>query len=124
LVGARGSGPTTARVLAQTRVPDHPVLAAVNAGNPVPVLEAEADVRRAAGLPPFSALALVSGTLAPIYAEGLRAAGDDPLVTVTLLEESRFLIQAPEHRRLCDLLARVARPSGRGLRVEVDPQAL
>jgi primosomal protein N' (replication factor Y) len=124
LVGARGTGPTTARVLAQTRVPDHPVLAAVNAGNPVAVLEAETDVRRAAGLPPFSALALVSGTLAASYSEGLRAAAADPLVTVTPLDEARFLIQAPEHRRLCDLLARVPRPSGRGLRVEVDPEAV
>jgi primosomal protein N' (replication factor Y) len=124
VVGARGTGPTTARVLAQTRVPDHPVLAAVNAGNPVAVLEAETDVRRAAGLPPFSALALVSGTLAASYSEGLRAAAADPLVTVTPLDEARFLIQAPEHRRLCDLLARVPRPSGRGLRVEVDPEAV
>lgn len=124
LVGPRGIGPTTARVLAQTRVPDHPVLAAVNAGNPVGVLGAEADVRRAAGLPPFSALAVVSGTLAPPYAEELVAAADDPLVTVTTLEEARFLILAPEHRRLCDLLASVARPPGRGLRVEVDPETL
>ncbi|HEY6471238.1 MAG TPA: hypothetical protein VIY26_00005, partial [Acidimicrobiales bacterium] len=74
--------------------------------------------------PPFSALALVSGTLAPSYAEELVAAADDPLVTVTPLEEARFLVQAPEHQRLCDLLASVARPSGRGLRVEVDPEAL
>ncbi len=124
LVGARGTGPTAARVLAQTRVPDDPVLAAVGAGDPVAVLGAEADVRRAAGLPPFSALALVSGTLAASYAEGLVAAADDPFVTVTPLDEARFLLQAPEHQRLCDLLARVARPSGRGLRVEVDPEAL
>ncbi len=122
LVGARGSGSATARVLVQTRVPDHPVLAAVNAGNPVAVLEAETDVRRAAGLPPFSALALVSGTLAPDYADTLVAAtADDPIVSVTPLDEERFLVQAPEHRRLCDLLAGVPRPPGRGLRVEVDP---
>ena len=124
LVGARGVGPTSARVLAQTRVPDHPVLVAVNAGNPVAVLEGEAEVRRAAALPPFSALALVSGTLAPSYAEGLMASATDPLVTVTPLDEARFLTQAPEHQRLCDLLAAVARPPGRGLRVEVDPETL
>lgn len=124
LVGARGTGPAAARVLAQTRVPDHPVLAAVGGGNPVPVLDAEADVRRDAGLPPFSALAMVSGTLAAAYAVGLVAAAEDPLVTVTPVDEARFLVQAPEHEQLCDLLARVPRPSGRGLRVEVDPESL
>jgi hypothetical protein len=67
---------------------------------------------------------LVSGPLAPPYAEELVAAAEDPPVTVTALEEARFLIQAPEHERLCDLLASVTRPSGRGLRVEVDPEAL
>jgi hypothetical protein len=30
-------------------------------------------------------------------------------------------VTAPDHRALCDLLARVERPSGRGLRVAVDP---
>jgi primosomal protein N' (replication factor Y) len=126
LVGGRGSGPTTARVLAQTRLPDHPVLVAAAAGDPVPVLDAEAEVRRASGLPPFSALALVSGTLAPAYADGLvaAAAAADPTVSVAPLDEGKFLVQAPEHRALCDLLAGVARPAGRGLRVEVDPRAL
>jgi primosomal protein N' (replication factor Y) len=125
LVGARGSGPATARVLVQTRLPDHPVLAAVAAGEPAPVLDAEAEIRRSADLPPFSALALVSGALAPSYADALvTATADDPVVSVAPLDEARFLVQAPEHRPLCDLLAGVARPAGRGLRVEVDPTAL
>ncbi|HEY1652055.1 MAG TPA: hypothetical protein VGG09_09265 [Acidimicrobiales bacterium] len=125
LVAARGSGPATARVLVQTRVPDHPVLVAAAAGEPAPVLEAEAEIRRASGLPPFSALALVSGSLAPTYADALGAAtADDPIVWVTPLDEARFLVQAPEHGRLCDVLAAVARPAGRGLRVEVDPSTL
>jgi primosomal protein N' (replication factor Y) len=125
LVGARGSGPSWARVLVQTRVPDHPVLAGAAAGEPAAVLDAEAEIRRASGLPPFSALALVSGALAPAYAEALaRASGADPAVSVSPLDASRFLVQAPEHDPLCDLLAGVARPAGRGLRVEVDPTAL
>jgi primosomal protein N' (replication factor Y) len=125
LVGARGAGPAWARVLAQTRVPDHPVLVAAAAGDPVPVLDAEADVRRASGLPPFSALAVVSGPLAPAYADGLvAAAGDDPSVSVAPLEAAKFLAQASGHRQLCDLLAGVTRPPGRGLRVEVDPISL
>ncbi|HWD56132.1 MAG TPA: hypothetical protein VG346_13480 [Acidimicrobiales bacterium] len=125
LVGPRGSGPATARVLVQTRLPDHPVLAAVAAGEPGPVLDAEAEVRRAAGLPPFSALALVSGSLAAAHADALAAATvTDPAVSVTPLDRARFLVQAPGHRPLCDLLASVARPPGRGLRIEVDPTAL
>jgi primosomal protein N' (replication factor Y) len=125
LVGPRGSGPAWARVLVQTRVPDHPVLVGAAAGEPAPVLDAEAEIRRASGLPPFSALALVSGALAPGYADALVAAtAADPTVSVTPLDEARFLVQAPEHGPLCDLLARVARPGGRGLRVEVDPTAL
>jgi len=125
LVGPRGSGPAWARVLVQTRVPDHPVLVGAAAGEPAPVLDAEAEIRRASGLPPFSALALVSGALAPGYADALVAAtATDSTVSVTPLDEARFLVQAPEHGPLCDLLARVARPGGRGLRVEVDPRAL
>jgi primosomal protein N' (replication factor Y) len=125
LVGPRGAGPSWARVQTQTRVPDHPVLAAAAAGDPARVLAAEAEIRRASALPPFSALALVSGTIAGTYADALASAATaDPRVSVTPLDEARFLVQAPDHRGLCDLLAGTPRPSGRGLRVEVDPTAL
>jgi primosomal protein N' (replication factor Y) len=125
LVGPRGTGPTWARVQTQTRVPEHPVLVAAAAGEPARVLEAEADIRRASALPPFSALALVSGTLAGAYAGALAAAATaNPRVSVTPLDEARFLVQAPDHSALCDLLAGTPRPAGRGLRVEVDPTAL
>ena len=125
LVGPRGSGAPWARVQTQTRVPDHPVLVATAAGDPARVLDAEADIRRASGLPPFSALALVSGSLASAYAETLAATvAADPRVSVTPLDGARFLVQAPDHRQLCDGLAAAPRPAGRGLRVEVDPTAL
>lgn len=125
LVGPRGAGPLWARVQAQTRVPDHPLLVAAAAGEPATVLDAEEDIRRASGLPPFSALALVSGALAGAYAQSLDdAAAARSGVTVTPLDESRFLVQAPDHGELSDLLAGTPRPVGRGLRVEVDPTAL
>jgi primosomal protein N' (replication factor Y) len=112
-------------VQTQTRVPDHPVLVAAAAGEPTRVLDAEADIRRAAGLPPFSALALVSGSLAGTYAETLAVAvAANPRVSVTPLDGTRFLVQAPDHRELCDVLAAAPRPAGRGLRVEVDPTTL
>ena len=127
LVGPRG-GAVTARVLVQTRVPGHPVLEAAARGEPGPVLEDELELRRAAGLPPFTALALVSGARAPEYAEGLSREADGLLgegpVTVAPLGDGRVLVRAPGHGPLCDLLARTARPSGRGLRVEVDPVSI
>jgi primosomal protein N' (replication factor Y) len=120
LVGGRSAGVPSSRVLVQTRVPDHPVLEAVALGQPAPVLAEEAAVRQMASLPPFVALALVSGALASAYARSLgRAAGES--VSVSELADERFLVRAPDHESLCDLLAAVPRPQGRGLRVEVDP---
>jgi primosomal protein N' (replication factor Y) len=126
LVGPR-RGPASARVLVQTRVPDHPVLGAVGRGEPGAVGAAEESMRLGAGLPPFSALAAVSGPLAGGYVEDLRAAaagGVGGAVTFSELAEARYLVQAPDHGDLSDLLAGVPRPAGRGLRVEVDPAAV
>ena len=92
------------------------------------MLAEEVELRRASALPPFSALALLSGALAPAYAEALtreaRSVGGEGAVAVSSLDEGRFLLQAAAHGPLCDLLARTPRPAGRGLRVEVDPAAL
>jgi hypothetical protein len=134
LVAARGTGAPWARMQAQTRVPDHPLLRAVALGDPTPVLVEEETIRRVSSLPPFAALALVSGALAPVYAAALGleievAAGPDPTgagrsVTLSPLGDDRFLLRADGHQPLCDLLDRTPRPSGRGLRVEVDPATL
>ena len=45
-------------------------------------------------------------------------------MTVSPLGEERFLVRADTHTPLCDLFARVPRPPGRGLRIEVDPASL
>jgi primosomal protein N' (replication factor Y) len=130
LVGARGTGPVWARMLAQTRVPEHPLLRAVALGEPTEVLADEVAIRRASALPPFSALAIVSGALAPAYAEALghevvqSDATRPDSVSLSPLDEDRFLLRADTHGPLCDLLARTPRPPGRGLRVEVDPVSL
>ncbi len=119
LVGPRRSD-GIARVLVQTRVPDHPVLRAALTGDPSAVDAEEDAIRQSVGLPPYAAIALLSGTLAPTYADELQRAGPDT-VTVSALPDDRFLVSAPEHAALCDLLATVTRPTGRGLRIEVDP---
>jgi primosomal protein N' (replication factor Y) len=137
LVGTRSAGAPWARLQVQTRVPDHPVLAAISRGEPAEVLAEEAAIRRTSALPPFAALALVSGVLAPAYAESLRSESDVPTdpgatgttiapttTSVSPLGDDRFLLRADNHESLCDLLARTPRPSGRGLRVEVDPVSL
>ena len=136
MVGPRHAGPPSSRLLVQTRVPDHPVLLAVRRGEPAAVAVAEESMRRSAGLPPFSALAALSGPLAPEYADALRAAGSVSGpggvsgiggaggISLSQLPDGRTLVQAPDHTTLCDLLGAVPRPSGRGLRVEVDPTAI
>lgn len=126
LVGPGGTGAPWARVQVQTRVPDHPALTAVSRGEPAPVLEEEVAIRRASALPPFSALAQVSGALAATYADALRQAASDAGngVTISPMGEDRYLLRAETHEPLCDLLGAVPRPPGRGLRVEVDPVAL
>jgi primosomal protein N' len=112
-------------VQAQTRVPDHPLLQAVALGDPTQVLAEEAAIRRTSALPPFAALALVSGALAPAYAEALgAAAGAAAAVALSPLGDDRFLLRADSHQPLCDLLERTPRPPGRGLRVEMDPATL
>jgi primosomal protein N' (replication factor Y) (superfamily II helicase) len=123
LVGGRGSGPPWARVLVQTRVPSHPVLTAAARGEPATVLDEEATIRRDSALPPFVAVALVSGAQAPAYADALGGEADvvRGAVSVVPLDETRYLVRAASHEPLCDVLARVPRPPGRGLRVEVDP---
>ena len=125
LVGARGTGPSWSRVQVQTRAPDHPVLVAAARGDPAEVLAAELEVRRAASLPPYAAMALLSGRQAPAYAEALQEsfAPGGPVALSPLGPES-FLLHAPDHGTLCDLLDRTPRPAGRGLRVEVDPARL
>jgi primosomal protein N' (replication factor Y) len=106
-------------VVVQTRQPRHGVLVAAVSADPAVLAAAESDVRRALGLPPFSALAMVSGAAADAYGAALAAAAP-PGVEVRGPADGSWSVRAPEHSALCDLLASVPRPPGR-LRVEVDP---
>jgi primosomal protein N' (replication factor Y) len=122
LVGVR-SGP--GRILVQTRVPDHEVLAAARQADPTLVTDAERDRRRRLGFPPFGGLAEISGE-APAVTAACAALAGRP--TLTVLGPSgtppRALVQAATVTDLCDGLAATdlagARAQGR-LRVEVDP---
>ncbi len=114
LIGTRDGG---GRILAQTRIPDHEALLAAARGDPTLLTVAERQLRRALGLPPFGALAVLGGAGGPTYAAGLQ---EVDAVSVSTLEGDRWLVRAPDHQTLCDGLASVPRPVER-LRVEVDP---
>ena len=116
LVGDRRS---SGRLLVQTRQPDHPVVQAAVRADPSIVSTAERDRRRALGLPPYGAQAKISGPGAPAFIEALQAAAD-PAVSIRGPASGGFLLRAPSHQPLLDLLARAPRP-GERLRVEVDP---
>ncbi len=118
LVGGRGAG----RVLVQTRLPDHPVVRAALLADPGLVASADREVRGALALPPFVAVAVVSGPAAAAYVEGLRALPGGP-VEVLGPDRDSWLVKAPDPAALADALASVTRPPGR-LRVAVDPARL
>jgi primosomal protein N' (replication factor Y) (superfamily II helicase) len=77
LVGGRRLG---GRVLVQTRAPTHPVIEAALLADPDRLLASEEPVRRALRLPPFAALALLSGPGAAELAGVLEKPGTGNLV--------------------------------------------
>ena len=109
-------------VLVQTFVPDHPVLLAAAQGDPEVVTEIERDRRRRLGLPPFGALALVSGTGADLVV-GQLPLGDGGIEVgeVDGHDGSRYLARAADWTALGTALNAAERPPGARIRVEVDP---
>ncbi len=118
LVGGRaGDG----RVLVQTRLPGHPVVEAAGLASPERLSQAEEPARRALRLPPFAALAVLSGAGAAELAAGLEKLGGRPL-EVNPLGEGRWAVRAPDHATLANALGAIERPEER-VRVEVGPSA-
>ena len=116
LAGGRRDG---GRLVVQTRQPDHPVVQAAVLADPSIVATAEREQRRALDLPPYSAQAKVSGAGAETFIATLRTAADTA-VSIRGPVGGHYLLRAPSHQPLLDLLARTPRPAER-LRVEVDP---
>ena len=114
LLGGRSDG---GRLVLQTRLPQHEVVAAALHADPGRVATADRARRRALANPPFSASATVSGAAAEAYVEAL---GTPPGVDVLGPRDGEWLLRAPDHRTLCDALAATPRPPGR-LRLAVDP---
>lgn len=120
LVGPRNRG----RVAVQTRLPEHRVLTAAVAADPGRFAEAELELRRAAGMPPTSALAEVSGAQAREWLEPLFEPTPPTLppgvVVMGPREDGRYLVRAGDADQLADVLAELGPAKGR-VRVAVDP---
>ena len=110
MLGPRAQG---GRLLVQTFSPRHPVIDAAVFADPGRVARAEAVRRRDLGLPPFAALARVSGAGAEAFVEasGLPSAADGDGV----------LVRTDTWAELGPVLAATPRPKGSRLRIEVDP---
>jgi primosomal protein N' (replication factor Y) len=116
------AGRIAPEVLVQTFSPDHEVLRAAVAGDPAAILPGERERRRPFSLPPYGALALVSGKgSAEIAAELSRP---DVEVDVGGDGTGRFLIRAADWTTLGVALNAAERPPGARLRVAVDPPRL
>jgi primosomal protein N' (replication factor Y) len=112
LVGGR-----TGTVLVQTRAPDQEVIQAALHGDPSLYTRPEAERRRELGLPPYSALAELSGAGAEDVARSIPGAVE--------VQPGRFLVRAPDHESLSEAI-RAALPSAgrKRVRVAVDPVGL
>jgi primosomal protein N' (replication factor Y) (superfamily II helicase) len=112
-------GPTTGRLIVQTRQPQHPALVALLLTDPSRLTEHDIAMRERIGFGVDQGIALVTGEASPIWAKRLTA---DRTVRVSGSADSGFLIRADDRATLSDAIARVDadRPTGR-IRVEVDP---
>jgi primosomal protein N' (replication factor Y) len=115
--GPRTGGRAAGHLLLQTRTPDHEVVRAVVRADVSGVAAVERAQRELLRLPPFAAVAEVSGVAAPDFVAAL---GRPDGVEVAETGERRWLVRAADHQVLCDALGAVPRPPGR-LRIEVDP---
>ena len=120
LVGPRAAG---GRLLVQTRLPRHEVIEAAVRADPGLLAEAERPRRKLLDLPPYAALARLTGdaNALALAAENLRSAGDG--ISVSGAAGDALLVRAPSEDALAAALASAlaaGRPAGR-LRAEVDP---
>ena len=120
LIGPRAAG---GRLLVQTRLPRHEVIEAAVRADPGLLAETERPRRKLLDLPPYAALARITGDPPALAAAAaaLRAAG--PGLGVSGGADSVLLVRASSAESLAAALAAAlgaGRPAGR-LRAEVDP---
>ena len=118
------------RLLVQTRLPQHRVLDAAVGADPGRLAESERPVRQAAGLPPFAALAELSGdevavsaAVAALRAQAAAGRNVSMVGQTSAGAGARALVKSTDSETLADALVD-ALPAGRAvgrLRCEVDP---
>lgn len=119
---ARVVGPRArlGRLVVQTTMPHHDVLQAVLFTDPGRLTRAEAARRRDLHLPPFSALARVSGRgAAEFVAEAVGATQGEPIAVAP--DGDGVLLRSDHWDTLGAMLAHAPRPKQSRLRIEVDP---
>ena len=139
VAGRAGRSSRPGRALIQTYNPDHPVMAALVAGDRDGFLASEARARRSHGMPPFGRLAgiVVSGRNESAVDATCRALGraaprdgkvrvlgpaPAPLALIRGRHRRRFLVKAPQGVRIQPVVDRWLRqvPLRRGVRIHVD----
>ena len=115
-----GSTSGSGEVVLQTSVPQHEVMVGLVTANLAPHVAAETERRQRLRLPPFGALAEISGAGAPDLAAQLAAS----LLVQVATNEDRTLVRAASWEALSEALTvalgAVARPKVR-VRIAVDP---
>ena len=114
LAGRRGDG---GRLLVQTFLPRHEVVQAALLADPGRLLVPERARRRLFGLPPFAALAAITGSGSTEVADALRSV---PGITVGG-DANAYTARAASWDELGRALIAAPRPKGARVRVEVDP---
>ncbi len=142
VAGRAGRADRPGRVLLQTYLPDHPVMAALVSGDRDSFLDREKEARRRAGMPPFGRLAslIVSGRDERAAAAAARRLGASaprgegvsvlgpapaPLSVLRGMHRFRLLLKAarnvPVQERVRGWLRESPPPSNVRVRVDIDP---
>jgi primosomal protein N' (replication factor Y) len=114
LVGPRARG---GRILLQTFLPGHEVIRSAVLADPGGIVESERDRRRLLALPPFGALAEISGPGSDDYVAGLSSAPD----VMVAGGSGTYVARADDWMRLGEVLGSGVRPAGSRIRIAVDP---
>lgn len=127
---SHGKGAFVRRVVVQTRIPDHEVIKSAIEGDPGLLRASEITRRSGLRLPPYSAIALISGEASGSLICALQqndaievAEFDTKPATAKRPASTRSIVRAPNHEILCGALTTFIH-EGPGLRIEVDPTAI
>ncbi len=114
LVGPRRRG---GRILVQTFMPEHPVIRAAVLSDPGRLVEDERARRRMLGLPPFGALAEISGAGSDEFVGSLPECD----LVIVAGDDNEYVVRSTDWMTLGSHLNQGVRPPGSRLRIAVDP---